>query len=142
MGTPSSDPFAALPRRKSWGDWANVAVLFVPVVVLLGILALSQIPLIQDGYSAREAEAHSALGAMKDRARVIYQRNPELKVVTKEDLGLDKDELNGTYFKDENYTCGGTPEKFWLKCRGVFENEPTDLECSANLVTGSATYNR
>ena len=47
------------------------------VVVIVGILALAAIPLIASNTEeARSSEARAALGAMKDRARVVYQRTP------------------------------------------------------------------
>ncbi len=60
---------------------------------------------------ARTTEARSALGAMKDRARVVYQRNAGLKNIIFDDLGVSNGELDGSYFKRENFNCGGTPGK-------------------------------
>ena len=126
-----------------WRVLAILPVAFVVLVVVLVVVGMSVGPAYKQHVERQDLyEARAALGEMKDRARAAYQRNPELKTITKKDLGLNKDELNGTHFKDEDYNCGGTPEKFWLKCRGVFEDEPYDLELSGNLSTGSTTFNR
>lgn len=114
------------------------------VVVIVGILALAAIPLIAgDVESARSSEARAALGAMKDRARVVYQRNPSLRSIEKGDLELQPYELDGTYFKDSNYSCGG-PATYWRAvCTGVYsKGSPRDLEITANLMTGVGNFNR
>lgn len=130
-------------RPLWWRVLATLPAAFVVLVVVLVVVGMSVGPAFKRHVERQDLyEARAALGAMKDRARVVYQRNPELKTITKKDLGLAKDELNGTHFKDEDYSCGGTPEKFWAKCRGVFEDEPYDLELSGNLRVGSASFNR
>lgn len=113
------------------------------VVVIVGILALAAIPLIQGNVDeARSTEAKAALGAMKDRARVVYQRNPTA-TLDKAALGLGATELNGSYFTDSNYTVTTTTPTSWTaQCSGVFSSAPTDVIVTANVVSGSATFNR
>ncbi|CAG0998067.1 Fimbrial protein [Gammaproteobacteria bacterium] len=113
------------------------------VVVIVGILALAAIPLIQTNLDeARSAEARAAMGALKDRARVVYQRNPSA-TLDKASLGLGSTELNGSYFTDANYTVTSTSPTNWqVQCDGVFSSAPTDLTVTANIVSGSATFNR
>ncbi|CAG0958528.1 hypothetical protein PLCT2_00619 [Planctomycetaceae bacterium] len=79
---------------------------------------------------------------MKDRARVIYQRTAGLAEVRKEDLGLGADELDGKHFKQSDYACGGTPEKWWAQVDNVFSAEPRHLRIESNLVTGESRFNR
>lgn len=112
------------------------------LILLIVIIALSQVPLIEGGEPPNSSEARAALGAMKDRARVIYDRRPELTEIRKEDLGLGATELDGTYFKNNDYTCGGTPESWWAECRDVFSAEPRHLRLECNLKTGEARFNR
>jgi prepilin-type N-terminal cleavage/methylation domain-containing protein len=112
------------------------------VVVIVGILALAAIPLIASNTEeARSSEARAALGAMKDRARVVYQRTPG--AVTKAQLGLGSTELNGSYFNDGNYTVTSTAANAWVaQCTGVYSSSPTALNVTADLVAGSASFNR
>lgn len=114
------------------------------VMFLLGILALAAIPLRQQGsgHEARSSEARAALGAMKDRARVVYQRTGKVPQ-SFEDLGLAPEELNGSYFTGKDYTITGTSAQNWsATCRGVFSAEPRDLKVTANIINGSASFNR
>lgn len=113
------------------------------VVVIVGILALAAIPLIASNTEeARSSEARAALGAMKDRARVVYQRTPTA-TIDKNSLGLGATELNGSYFNDGNYTVTTTTVTAWVaSCSGVYSASPTALTVTANLVAGSATFNR
>ncbi len=68
------------------------------VVVIVGILALAAIPLIASNTEeARSSEARASLGAMKDRARVVYQRSPNT-TWTLATLGINATELSGSYF--------------------------------------------
>lgn len=132
----------ARPRYEGKGPSGPVAVA-VAVVLIFGMLILVALPLMQSGHEEpKSSEARAALGVIKDRARKIYQRNIGIKSFTMTDLELCASELNGSAFKYEDYTCGGTPEKFWVRCRGVYESEPRDLELTGSLVTGSATFNR
>ena len=90
---------------------------------------------------ARSSEARAACGAMKDRARVCYQRDPNMKIEMAS-LGLGKTELDGSYFSYDDYEVSGTAEEFVVRCKNVFSDEPYDLICTANLKTGSASFNR
>lgn len=113
------------------------------VVVIVGILALAAIPLIASNTEeARSSEARAALGAMKDRARVVYQRTPTA-TINKASLGLGTTELNGSYFNDGNYTVGSTTVNAWAaSCSGVYSSTPSQLTVTADLVAGSASFNR
>ncbi len=113
------------------------------VVVIVGILALAAIPLIQGNVDeARSTEAKAALGAMKDRARVVYQRNPTA-TLDKNSLGLGATELNGSYFNDADYTVTSTTPTSWqAQCANVFSSTPTAVVVTANVVSGSASFNR
>ena len=116
-------------------------------LIVLGLVMLSGFGAVVGigpgcGEDARPSEARAALGAMKDRARVVYQKNPTLKEITFDDLGIGKTELSGSYFSRENFTCGGTPENWWAQCDNVYESEPRYLRIEANLVQGSASFNR
>ena len=118
-----------------------LAIAFV-LVLVIGVVVLSQVPLIQNGDPPNASEARSALGAMKDRARVICQRRPELTEIRKEDLGLGATELDGTYFKNNDYSCGGTPESWCAECHNVYSAQPRHLRLECNLKTGEARFNR
>lgn len=112
------------------------------VVVIVGILALAAIPLIASNTEeARSSEARAALGAMKDRARVVYQRTPNT-TWTLAALGINTTELAGSYFTSNSYTIGGSGATFTANCAAVYTASPTSLDLSANLVTGSSSFNR
>lgn len=113
------------------------------VVVIVGILALAAVPLLFGNVEeARSTEAKAALGAMKDRARVVYQRNPAT-TLDKNSLGLGPTELNGSYFTDASYTVTATSPTNWqAQCAAVFTASPTAVVVTANLVSGSASFNR
>ncbi len=113
------------------------------VVVIVGILALAAIPLIASNTEeARSSEARAALGAMKDRARVVYQRTPTA-TINKASLGLGSTELNGSYFNDGNYTVTATATNAWVaQCSGVYSSTPNALVVTADLIAGSASFNR
>lgn len=113
------------------------------VVVIVGILALAAVPLLFGNVEeARSTEAKAALGAMKDRARVVYQRNPTA-TLDKASLGLGATELNGSYFNDASYTVTATSPTAWVaQCASVFTASPTAVVVTANLVSGSASFNR
>jgi len=113
------------------------------VVVIVGILALAAIPLIASNTEeARSSEARAALGAMKDRARVVYQRTPTA-TIDKASLGLGATELNGSYFSDASYTVDDATVTSWdASCASVYSATPTSLTVTANLIAGSASFNR
>lgn len=94
------------------------------------------------GEDPKHSEARATLGAMKDRARVVYQRSPESKTINMKDLGLGENELRGSYFREDNFTCGGTPKKWWAECKNVYGSEPEFLRIECDLVTGSSSFNR
>lgn len=113
------------------------------VVVIVGILALAAIPLISSNTEeARSSEARAALGALKDRARVVYQRTPAATVNTITGLGISTNELTGTYFTSTNYTVALGSGSFTGTCTGVYSAGATALEVTANMVSGSASFNR
>jgi type II secretory pathway pseudopilin PulG len=116
---------------------------WVFVLVAFGILALAAIPLNQSsGHEARSSEARAALGAMKDRARVVYERTGKVPK-SLEDLGMAPEELNGSYFNAKNYSVTGTSAQNWsATCTGVFNAEPRNLNVTANIINGSASFNR
>ncbi len=91
---------------------------------------------------APSSEARAALGMLKDRARVVYQRTG---VVPRDigELGVGEGELAGTYYKFDNYIIvGGTPECWSAVCTGVYKSQPSHLIVTADLVSGSASFNR
>lgn len=112
------------------------------VVVIVGILALAAIPLIASNTEeARSSEARAALGAMKDRARVVYQRSGTAPT-TLTALGISTNELTGSYFNSGNYGCAGTANAWTANCSGVYTSGSTSLVVTADLIQGSATFNR
>ncbi len=114
------------------------------VVFLLSVLFLAAIPVTTCGGcgEARSSEARAALGAMKDRARVVYQRTRKVPQSI-EDLELGPAELSGSYFSAKDYTITGTSARNWsATCKGVFSAEPTHLKLTANIINGSAAFNR
>ena len=112
------------------------------VVVIVGILALAAIPLIASNTEeARSSEARASLGALKDRARVVYQRTSAAPT-TLTALGVATTELGGSYFSSTNYAVGGTVTAWLANCSGVYSSAPTALNLTADLLTGAATFNR
>ncbi len=90
----------------------------------------------------RPSEARAALGAMKDRARIVYQRTGKIPQ-TMAELDMPRGALAGSEFQLADYVVLGGKDGEWkAKCLGVFNTEPRDLGISANLVTGSSTFNR
>ncbi len=143
----SAEPFghAAQPARGFLFRLARLLVISGLCLILLAVLgAFSAVIGIGPGCGEdfKPSEARAALGAMKDRARVVYQKTPGVRKITREDLGLGRAELQGSYFNAANYTCGGTPEKWWAQCENVYESEPRHLRVEVDLVRGSATFNR
>ena len=114
------------------------------VLFLLGLLLLAAIPLAPCGCGgeAKSSEARAALGAMKDRARVVYQRTGKAPATLKE-LGLTDVELRGSYFDASHYRItNASPERWTAQCSGVYSASPRDLILTANLANGSASFNR
>ena len=115
------------------------------VVVIVGILALAAIPLIASNTEeARSSEACAALGAMKDRARVVYQRTPgPIADITA--LGVGAAELSGSYFAQTNYSFSSTAAGVCTAtCTGVYSPSPgpANLILTGNIVNGSSSFNR
>lgn len=91
---------------------------------------------------AEISEARAALGAMKDRARVVYQRTGNAPATLKE-LGLTDVELRGSYFDASHYLItNASPERWTAACSGVYSAAPQELIVTADLAKGSATFNR
>jgi prepilin-type N-terminal cleavage/methylation domain-containing protein len=113
------------------------------VVVIVGILALAAIPLIASNTEeARSSEARASLGALKDRARVVYQRTPGA-IADVAALGVAASELGGSYFTDANYTFSSTAAGACTgTCTGVYSAAPTSLILTGSVVTGSSGFNR
>jgi len=116
---------------------------WVFVLLLLGLLVLSALPLRGSNISeARSSEARAALDAMKDRARVVYQRTGKAPATLKE-LGLTDVELRGSYFDASHYRItNANPERWTAACSGVYSAAPRELIVTADLAKGSATFNR
>lgn len=113
------------------------------VVVIVGILALAAIPLIASNTEeARSSEARAALGAMKDRARVVYQRTPGA-IADINALGVGTAELSGSYFTQSNYSFSSTAAGICTAtCTGVYTSGSTSLVLTGNVVNGSSSFNR
>lgn len=93
-------------------------------------------------HEATSSEARAALGMLKDRARVVYERTGKVPRDFAE-LGVREHELLGTYYKPANYIIvGGTPECWSAVCTGVYESQPKHLIVTADLVSGKASFNR
>ena len=139
-------PMRKLGRKvgRALRDFAEIGVFgWLGVSVLVGILALAAIPVHSGGgEDPKSSEARAALGAMKDRARVVYQRTGKVPRSI-EELGLGVTELSGSHFSAKDYSVSATSAENWsATCVGVFSAEPTDLKLTANIVNGSATFNR
>jgi len=112
------------------------------VVVIVGILALAAIPLIASNTEeARSSEARASLGALKDRARVVYQRTSTAPANLTA-LGVAAAELGGSYFTSTNYAVGGVTTAWLANCSNVYTSGETALNLTSNLISGSATFNR
>lgn len=131
------------PQKSGFPVWAIVVIVGVIGFFVLSILALAAIPLIATNTTeARSSEARAALGAMKDRARVVYQRTG-VRNVDKASLGIGPTELQGTYFTDADYSVtSGNPWSWSAQCRGVYSKAPYDLIITADLIKGDARFNR
>jgi hypothetical protein len=117
---------------------------WVFVLLLLSVLLLAAIPLAPCGCGgeAKSSEARAALGAMKDRARVVYQRTGKAPATLKE-LGLTDVELRGSYFNASSYRItNADPERWTAACSGVYSAAPRELIVTADLAKGRATFNR
>ena len=142
---PPAPPPLPLEERKP--DWAtkvftSVVLLALLLLIVLVLIGATVPMMVMDGGGgdSRSSEARAALGAMKDRARVYYQRTGKAPKMA--DLDLGPNELNGSYFSYANYSCGGDSKHWWARCTGVYSAPPTDLIFDADLVSGSATFNR
>jgi len=93
------------------------------------------------GEDAKTSEARATLGALKDRARVVYHQT-KIAPQSLDELGVSDNELTGNYFTRTNYTVGGNAKKWWAKCTGVFSAEPTYLYLESDLETGASSFNR
>jgi len=115
----------------------------VACVVAVLLWATVVIPAFRSGGQSedRSAEARAAMGAMKDRARVVYHRTGKAPRSFKE-LGLSDAELTGSYFTEKNYALGGSAENWWCSCSNVYTSAPSFLEMRADLSNGSASFNR
>lgn len=145
--THGSEPFghADHPVRGFFHRLARLLVITGLCLIVLAVLGgFSAVVGIGPGCGedSKPSEARAALGAVKDRARVVYQRSPESKTINMKDLGLGARELSGSYFKEDDFSCGGTPKKWWAECRNVYDSEPRNLRVEVDLVGGSATFNR
>lgn len=124
-----------------WADW-------IPLVLVLGLVvsavgAVAFWPLRPSGVEEpRPSEARAALGAMKDRARVVYQRTGRIPQ-TMAELDMPRGVLAGSEFQPADYVVlSGNANEWKAKCIGVFDKEPRDLVVTADLVGGRCTFNR
>ena len=85
------------------------------------------------------SEARAALGAMKDRARVVYQRTvraPE----DLDDLGIGESELAGSYFDASCYKITDSNERNWTAiCKPKNADGPV-LAVVCNLIEGRSQF--
>jgi hypothetical protein len=90
---------------------------------------------------AEMSEARAALGAMKDRARVVYQRSmraPE----DLDDLGIGENELEGSYFDASCYKITDSNERNWTAiCKPKNADGPV-LAVVCNLVEGRSQFSQ
>ena len=90
----------------------------------------------------RPSEARAALGAMKDRARVVYHRTGTVPQ-TMAELDMPSGALEGDEFSLGDYiVLGGNVNEWKAKCVGVYDSEPRDLVVTADLVGGNCYFNR
>ncbi len=136
------EPATARPAYVAkWTDWIPLAVVLGLVVTAVGTIALW--PLRPSGVEEpRPSEARAALGAMKDRARVVYQRTGKIPQNMVE-LDMTRGELASSEFQPADYVVlGGAANEWKAKCIGVYDIEPRDLVVTADLVRGGCTFNR
>lgn len=124
-----------------WTDWIPLVLILGLVVPAVGVMAFW--PIQPSGVEEpRPSEARAALGAMKDRARVVYQRTGKIPQ-TMAELDMPSGALEGDEFSMRDYiVLGGNASEWKAKCIGVFEVEPRDLVVTVNLARGSCTFNR
>ncbi len=124
-----------------WTDWIPLVLILGLVVPAVGVMAFW--PIQPSGVEEpRPSEARAALGAMKDRARVVYQRTGKIPQ-TMAELDMPRGALAGSEFQPADYVVLGGPHNEWkAKCVGVYDSEPRDLIVTADLVGGSSTFNR
>lgn len=136
----------ATPRLKVFFDFEaspvmswNRAVPGVPQNRVVG--SASDADSRESGAEARASEARATAGAMKDRARVVYQRTNKAPMSIR-DLGFGETEMEGDYLTSRDYTISGTAEEWVVTVRNVFRDAPYDLVMTANLIEGKASFNR
>lgn len=124
-----------------WTDWIPLVLILGLVVSAVSVLALW--PLRPSGVEEpRPSEARAALGAMKDRARVVYQRTGKTPQ-TMAELDMPNGALEGDEFSLGDYIVrGGNANEWKAKCVGVYDSEPRDLVVTADLVGGNCYFNR
>lgn len=131
------------PQKSGFPIWVIFVILGVMAVPVLGVLALAAIPLIASNtQEARSSEARAALGAMKDRARVVYARtgSPQIDIMA---LNMSAEDLNGAYFTAGDYSVTSSNPLAWsAQCDRVFDRPPRELSVTANLINGHASFNR
>ncbi len=100
------EPATARPAYVAkWTDWIPLAVVLGLVVTAVGTIALW--PLRPSGVEEpRPSEARAALGAMKDRARVVYQRTGKIPQNMVE-LDMTRGELASSEFQPADYVVLG-----------------------------------
>ena len=88
---------------------------------------------------AEMSEARASLGAMKDRARVVYQRSMR-GPASLDDLGIGESELAGSHFDASCYKITDSNERNWTAtCKPKDADGPV-LAVVCNLVTGRSQF--
>lgn len=88
---------------------------------------------------AEMSEARAALGAMKDRARVVYQRTVRAPADL-DDLGIGESELAGSYFDASCYKITDSNERNWTAiCKPKNADGPV-LAVVCNLIEGRSQF--
>ncbi|CAG0958584.1 hypothetical protein PLCT2_00622 [Planctomycetaceae bacterium] len=137
-------PSARMLGRSVGRVMGGTPLQWMGVLLLLGVLALAAIPVTSCGCEgeARSSEARAALGAMKDRARVIYQRTGKAPA-NMNDLCFKEYELRGSYFTEKNYRItSANPNSWTAVCTGVCSAAPHELVLTADLENGKCDFNR
>jgi hypothetical protein len=135
-GLPPGFPWAKLALWTFRGFGISAGLVLLVVIVLP--IALPRRP----SDEAKSSEARAMLGAMKDRARVVYQRTGKSPATFLE-LGMSDVELNGSYFNASNYRItNAKPECWTASCSGVYSAAPQELVVTADLAKGSHSFNR
>ena len=96
------------------------------VIVIVGILAAVAIPIYQGNVKkAKMSECDAALGTIRTALRVFYAEHgeyPDTKGQEKgeeffsDSLDIQKPDLDGKYFKTENYTVNSDPAAYTITC--------------------------